>query len=476
VKKILFRAFKSPLDRVTPEMVLQQRIWSPNFGNFVFSDSAFKMLTTESQELSLISETVLFREKAADLAARINDECDAAVLPFANSFRGSYRNSLDKWTDLISRLRIPVTVFGIGAQSTLDYEFEPLRSMDDSVRKFTAAVLDRSPSIGVRGQFTHDYLKHLGFSDVEVIGCPSMFRFGDKLKVEKAAPTLDRDARIAVSYTETPVGDMGAVFQANYERYPNLHFIAQDQRELELMYFGDTSEPAGTRATGPRYGSHPAFSENRVRLFPDPITWINTLGQYDFTFGTRIHGNITSLLGGTPSVVLYHDSRTRELSEYFDIPRRRITDLSPDVDAAKLYEEADYSALVDGHRERFERIKGFLARHGVDHVYTETGDQGAAFEKRLAEVDLPAPVETLPDSAGEAGFRTAWLYANTKATKQKQAAAAKRLSALEQQVAELSATADRLRADLRTTQQRVANSPVRRAARVLRGGTRRLSR
>ena len=53
------------------------------------------------------------------------------------------------------------------------------------VRDFVAAVLDRGPSIGVRGELTADFLRRLGSRDVEVIGCPSMFFHGPRLDVAK---------------------------------------------------------------------------------------------------------------------------------------------------------------------------------------------------------------------------------------------------------------------------------------------------
>ncbi len=52
-------------------------------------------------------------------------------------------------------------------------------------RRSSAAVLDRSPTIGVRGEYTQDFVKRLGFRDIEVIGCPSMFLRGDQLSVTK---------------------------------------------------------------------------------------------------------------------------------------------------------------------------------------------------------------------------------------------------------------------------------------------------
>lgn len=37
--------------------------------------------------------------------------------------------------------------------------------MEPAVREFVAAVLDRSASIGVRGEFTQRYLKDMGFRE-----------------------------------------------------------------------------------------------------------------------------------------------------------------------------------------------------------------------------------------------------------------------------------------------------------------------
>ncbi|WP_410089573.1 polysaccharide pyruvyl transferase family protein, partial [Streptomyces sp. gb1(2016)] len=50
---------------------------------------------------------------------------------------------------------------------------------EPTVREFVTEVLNRSASIGVRGEFTEQYLKNMGFRDVEVIGCPSMFMNGE---------------------------------------------------------------------------------------------------------------------------------------------------------------------------------------------------------------------------------------------------------------------------------------------------------
>ena len=121
------------------------------------------------------------------------------MIPLANAFRPTFEPDLIRMTRLIARLRIPVVVLGVGAQATLDYDWTRLRPMERSVRAFVGAVLDHGPSIGVRGELTRDYLRSLGFRDVEVIGCPSMFLWGDRMDVRKRRAALSTEARLAIT-------------------------------------------------------------------------------------------------------------------------------------------------------------------------------------------------------------------------------------------------------------------------------------
>ena len=110
-------------------------------------------------------------------------------------------------------------------------------------------------------------------------------------------------------------------------------------------------------------------------MFVDPWTWMAYLAGFDFAFGTRIHGNITALISGTPGYLFAHDSRTLELARYFDIPHRLMKDVPADVDAAQLYAEADYTALNAGHKARYERIRAFLARHDLGQRVRRRGQR-----------------------------------------------------------------------------------------------------
>ncbi|WP_405872827.1 polysaccharide pyruvyl transferase family protein [Streptomyces sp. NBC_00005] len=406
-KRILLRSGKSPYDVFPVEEALHQDVIATNSGNLIFSDASHKILETPGTEV--VSNGVRTEVAAAD---RINEEYDAFVVPLANAFRPSFEPQLKRLTRLISRLRIPVVVLGIGAQAGLSYNAARLKPMEPSVREFVSAVLDRSASIGVRGEFTEKYLKDLGFRDVEVIGCPSLFMYGKELAVTKRASALSGDSRIAVNGSHSAVQKQGLdkVIARAHARYPHLTFIGQNLSDARQLHWRDLSHPNARVTAIPTHPDHPMYREDKVRVYVDPVTWIDDLRGYDFSFGSRIHGNIAALLAGTPATVLCGDSRTLELCRYFDIPHRRIDKLTAELDPAQLYEEADFTGFSGGHLERFERFTAFLDRNGLENTFTH-GDGGAAFEARMKELTFPAGVRPWNDAdLASLTSRFGWMH------------------------------------------------------------------
>jgi hypothetical protein len=242
----------------------------------------------------------------------------------------------------------------------------------------------------VRGELTYDYLRGLGFRDVEVIGCPSMFINGDQLHVEKGLPAIGPDSKLAINVSPY-VKRMGPVVRHHVERYPDLTYIAQDIATLEMLLWGDPGSDVDPSEDRPIHLDHPLFRDDKTRFFVDPWPWLRFLATRDFSFGTRIHGNIAALMAGTPAFVLAHDSRTLELVRYFEIPHRLMSDVGPGLDAADLYAEADYGPLNRGHAGRFETFTAFLARHGLDHVFA-SAPPDPDFETRMEATPFPPAV------------------------------------------------------------------------------------
>jgi hypothetical protein len=392
-KRILLRSGKSPYDVVPVEEALHRDVIATNSGNLIFSDATHKILQTPGTEV--VSNGVRTEVAAA---GRINEEYDAFVVPLANAFRPSFEAQLKRLTRLIGKLRIPVVVVGVGAQSGLDYNPARLKPMEQSVREFVSAVLDHSASIGVRGEFTEKYLKDMGFRDVEVIGCPSLFLYGKELVVEKRVPALTAESRVAINGSHNAVQKgLDRIIRRTHERYPHLRFIGQNISDARQLHWRDLSDANGRVTSMPTHPDHPMYREDKVRVYVDPVTWIDDLRAFDFSFGSRIHGNIAALLAGTPATVLCGDSRTLELCRYFEIPHRLVKGLPGDLDPATLYEEADFTGLVSGHHARFERFTAFLDQNGLENTFTH-GDGGTAFDDRMRALSFPAGIRPWNDT------------------------------------------------------------------------------
>jgi Polysaccharide pyruvyl transferase len=402
MKHILIRSGKSPFYAAGPSEYLHRDLMGTNIGNLLFSDSAHKLLSTPRTE---ITSNGMRADPSPERAAQINEAYNVFVVPLANAFRDSFQASLDRLSTLIEQLTIPVVVLGVGAQVGADYNVDDLRPIEASVRRFVTAVLDRSASIGVRGELTASYLNSLGYRDVDIIGCPSMFLQGDTFPDIRIPEPFDTSSRIAINLSPDaiPVGNIAGLAARAQARFPHLMYFAQNLVDAELLFWGDTSVEAGIEHPFPLQISHPLFQRDQVTVPLDPRTWIEELSAYDFAYGTRIHGNIAALLAGTPAVVLAHDSRTLELCRYFEIPHTLLADLPADTEPEDLYEGADFGAMLKGHHDRFQRLTSFLGKNDLENTY-DHGDGGFAFNARMATVNLPPPLR-LWDGSDDGALR-----------------------------------------------------------------------
>ncbi len=396
--RILIRAGKNPLTPLSHEQSLSTSrlgVFGSNSGNMLFYSAVYRVLSVPGTEVvanSYVHERPVHRRTYIN---RTNEEFDRFVLPMANSYRETFLPHLQRLAEVIERLTIPVTVVGIGAQLPYGTEFDTLP--DDYkkiVTRFTRAVLDRSASIGVRGEYTARMLKYLGFGDehVRVIGCPSMFGNGPLGPLVRKVDYLRYDSPLAISYTPKVKG-VDRLVEANTNRYANSVIVPQQHQRLALMLWGENPAKIPNKRM-PIHTDHPLYENDRMRFFVDASTWVEFMAEQHFAFGTRIHGNVAAVLAGTPAVVLAHDSRTVELAEYHGIPYRLYADLPPDVDAQQLYQEADFDVFATRQAETFETYVRFLEHNDLEHVF-QPGKENPAYDKALAAAEFPGPVHTL---------------------------------------------------------------------------------
>lgn len=382
-KRYLMRLGKSPFEPVDGFHSYDRNTIGGNNGNLIFGAAAHKLFSTADTEVDANHYRV-----DVSMADEVNADYDGFILPLANAFRKSFEPELLRTTEFIEKLTIPFLMLSGGAQLSLDGNPASLRRIAPTVKRFARAVLDKSSVIAVRGELTADYLRSLGFSDVIVVGCPSMTMNGRGHQVQ----VPDRLAAGApIAYNLQPTRPLSGALIADAEAHYDATYFPQDQPTLEHMLWG-TQPYTDTDPRLPMEPGHPQFREQRAEYHLDAHTWTTRLAQVQFCFGQRIHGNIAAILAGTPAMLLAHDGRTLELARYHRIPHLETGGETPPLTVDELFAQTDFTEFNRGHGERFDRISSFIHDNGFDHIYDPGQERARAdYEQRMDQTPFPAP-------------------------------------------------------------------------------------
>ena len=235
-------------------------------------------------------------------------------------------------------------------------------SFDEEVKSFCKAVLNHSSYIGVRGYITQDYLNRLGFRDVKIIGCPSMYMFGKNLHLNKIPIAIDINSEIAIN---GKVHDSKQIKEYLFHSGYNYSFVSQTTKELKLIYSG---RGFGTSIDEdyPSSLNNALFENNRI-VFPLNVKqWLDYLSQKRLSIGTRIHGNIAAVLAGTPAFVICTDTRTLELCEFHEIPHCTESQFNFKRNLSNLFEDIDWESSYKNHAIRYNNFIDFLKDNDLD--------------------------------------------------------------------------------------------------------------
>lgn len=281
----------------------------------------------------------------------------------------------------MKKITTPTIIVGVGYQSSVGADSVEREDpkLNKLVQEFVETILNKSTSIGVRGQITKNYLLNLGFaeSDIDVIGCPSIRFFGSKLKYPvKAYRSFSPDMKIAVNYTPTRFDKVwGSTISNIFSQYNNAFAILQDKYEINNLKwkFPNVVLPEIPQKVQrvkdiiPVTPDHRVFKENKGRVFTDPNQWINSMKTFDFSIGTRIHGNIAAILAGIPALVIAIDTRTLELAEYFKIPYVKLSDLNKYSNLETLYNKSveDMPKFYNNYTNVLKDYYRFFNKNGI---------------------------------------------------------------------------------------------------------------
>lgn len=404
--KILMRSGMSPFDNFNPSKVIVENSIGSNSGNLVYAYSLFRTLMTEGTEIDSTYYRLDYTEREIK---KINENYDCFVIPLADAFRKEYVDSLKAITRLVRLLKIPAIVIGVGLRASFEPKLENGFPFDEAVKDFMNAVLEKSAIVGVRGQITADYLTKLGYIEGKhhmVIGCPSMYMFGRDLNIRDTKIT--KDSFVCVNNSSFSPKNVLDFIESSSREFSNVYFIPQRLNELKMTYFGIPNPLDKDKPNYPHNIEHYLYEQDRVRFFINFREWSKFLSKADFCFGARMHGNISSVLSGTPSLIIPKDARMREIAEYHNLTRVRYGEINKDTSIWDLIEKADFKSPCKNHHKNFDNYRDFLKINGLENIFeNEDNPADTPFDIKISNTELQPAVTTYNScSRNEAVMRT----------------------------------------------------------------------
>lgn len=305
----------------------------------------------------------------------IEENFDRVAIAAANFLHPKF--DFSPYSDILEKVSLPVLMVGLGAQA-------PSTELDaDSIPRGTWRLVEiaaeRSASVGVRGYFTADVLRKRGISNVRVTGCPSLYTDAIVARRIRRPDRLD-PAKIVVNGSRNVTGHSSDAQAALRVEKALLHFAMKqgnpfvyqnEEPEIQISRGVEREDQASLLASLSKFFGVPAddflaYTQAHGRTFFSVAEWFAWIREFDFSFGTRFHGNLAALLNGVPAVVIVHDSRTRELCEFAAIPHVFVSDVK-DIDPQALYDEANFDVFEERYNSLARKYVEFLEENGVAH-------------------------------------------------------------------------------------------------------------
>lgn len=279
---------------------------------------------------------------------------------------------MTEWANYIERNDFSrVVMIGAGAQAE---SFESEVNVSEGTMRFLRLLSERSTSIGVRGYFTERVLHRLGIENVRVIGCPTVFWSMDPNFHLGSAPGEPK--RVAVNVT--PHGfyrDKLELFLSEAWKI-GAQYITQDE-----YFVADVGEKADERREFASWYFGGEFRDSKQLLewikrekhFYKIPEWIDYLRDYDFVCGTRFHGNMAAIQAGIPALNFVHDTRTKELCDFLNLPYINFSRYRGES-IRQLAALADYELFNSTYPDRFRNYVDFLEENGLRHNLAKNGN------------------------------------------------------------------------------------------------------
>ncbi|MEI9927219.1 MAG: polysaccharide pyruvyl transferase family protein [Sphingomonas sp.] len=317
--------------------------------------------------------------------AEVNERFDHVVIAAANFLHSGF--DFTYLANFLEQIRLPISIVGLGAQSrdfSADVELTP------GTERLVRVLAERCARIGVRGEYTAQLLANRGVTNVQLTGCPSYYAdFGHA--VPEVLPRLTKRSRVAVNASRDvirhafdPRAMRAAVAKLmRLAIHRDAIFVAQTEHEEMVIAEGFIENPG--RYLGVLYGlfgrkmersAFDAWALARCKVFWDVEKWVEAMAAHDFVIGTRFHGAMAGLLAGTPALIVCHDTRTTEMSEFLHIPHVGLDafNATPVAELHARIDLFDYRARRAVLRDAYAE---FLRANGLEYRWRAAPAAGA---------------------------------------------------------------------------------------------------
>lgn len=307
-----------------------------------------------------------------------NEKCSHIVIPAANFLWKGF--DFGYMADFIEATNLPVSIIGLGAQT---HDRSRVSQIHPNTLRLVKIISERSPSLGVRGFYTAEVLAAHGILNVEILGCPSLYTMGrppelnsysNDIEIKRLVVNLSRRV-FSHSFESAALRKLeNTVLKLAIEN--NLPFIAQDELE-ELSLSDDRENKLACKIITDYFNKidHEQvinYFSTQTRYFCNVQQWSSFVSKRSGSIGSRLHGNIVSLINGVPALTIAHDSRTLEMCALTGAPYLHVNDFSEKnvsvKDLMRSIYEADYSLFSSNMYTLFERYKMFLEKHKLSNV------------------------------------------------------------------------------------------------------------
>lgn len=252
---------------------------------------------------------------------------------------------LIKQMETIDKPFIPMSIGVQNRLNDIDY------SLNESVLKVLNMMQERAV-LGVRGEITADILNKNGIKNIQVIGCPSMYYWAHpNFKIEKKEQVPKE-----VMYNFRTFYGRLSKDEAHFMSYcagKEYEFVEQNEYDL-LPQMCPSQE---------YYDYVSKKMEGKIHTFFEINEWKKFAKDFDFSIGSRFHGNVVALWNNVPALFIMIDSRMREMLEYFKLPYIQMKDFDETKGIEFYYDLADYTEFNKKYEANYNNYLDFLKKN-----------------------------------------------------------------------------------------------------------------